>query len=66
MTVRLTVTWTYVFSCSAPEEFFRLWENVSQETRDLIPPGGLPCDGGGVPGPWCSDCEFGKVEKYDD
>lgn len=66
MTVRLSRKWIYECSCSAPEELFRLWENVSQEIRDLISENGLPCDRGGVPGPWCNDCEFGKVERYDE
>jgi hypothetical protein len=45
---------------------FEKWENVPQTIRDLIPKNGLPCDGGGRPGTWCRDCQFGKVEEFDE
>jgi len=58
--------WTYECRCFASEEMFDKRENISQVVRDLIPKNGLPCDGGGRPGPWCKDCEFGKVEEFDE
>lgn len=63
---RATNTWTYECKCFAPEAMFEKWENVPQTIRDLIPKNGLPCDGGGRPGTWCRDCQFGKVEEFDE
>lgn len=63
--LRRATTWASECQCYAPEEMFERWENVSQKVRDLIPKNGLPCDGGGRPGPWCTDCEFGNVNEND-
>lgn len=63
---RAITTWTYDCRCFAPWALFLKWEDLPQEVRDLIPKNGLPCDGGGRPGLWCRDCEFGKVEEFDE
>ena len=64
--LRAMTTWTYECRCFAPESMFDKWQDIPQEVRDLIPDNGLPCDGGGRPGPWCRDCKFGKVEEFDE
>lgn len=53
--------------CKAPDEVFD--ENM---THDEMPDdieaalesmGGLPCDGGGIPGLWCGQCPWGDYEE---
>ena len=65
-----------IYECGAPEKevLDSEWENIPDEHKKIInEQGGLPCDGGGVPGDWClcvskgfGKCRYLKgVEKYD-
>lgn len=63
MTYREEVTIT--IGCTAPDEMFPdsgEWDDIPPEIQDEIPDGGLPCDGGGVPGVWCLRCKYGQVD----
>lgn len=56
---------TVIYECRAPDELFGEWDDVPQESRDKIG-GGLPCDGGGVPGAWCSKgCFWESSVRHD-
>lgn len=56
--------WSIVrFNCHASEDYFLEWEDIPQEVKDEIERnGGIPCEGGGVPGDWCTRCRFGSTE----
>jgi hypothetical protein len=60
-TTTVTRSW-----CNGPDAAFgaeaAVLEAMMAAIRDH---GGLPCDGGGVPGPWCNDCAWGdsRVEE---
>ena len=53
----MTETCTYYIRCGAPDTLFVAWIDVPDEVKAKIP-NGLPCDGGGVPGWWCSGCPW--------
>lgn len=47
------------FNCGAPEVLFGEWDDVPSDLKEQVDKqNGLPCDGGGVPGEWCSDCQW--------
>ncbi len=51
----------WVYACHADPGFFGDERTMSEAHRmDLQTHNGLPCDGSGIPGPWCVDCRFGK------
>lgn len=54
--------------CDAPDDMFGAWEEVSEETRDLLDEQGpTRCDGGGYVGFWCENCPYcGLFERDDD
>ena len=58
------------FRCDAPEVLFGEWSDVPAELKAQVEKQrGLPCDGGGNPGEWCSDCRWTgghDVLEYDD
>ena len=63
MTIRATATWLY--HCTAEDDYFLPWEKVPEAIKDeLEVNGGLPCDGSGHPGPWCEGCRFGASEEW--
>ena len=40
--------------CRAPHDLFKSdWREVPRYLRDMVPSGGLGCDGGGHAGHWC-------------
>ena len=45
------------YRCEIPDEFLSDdWYNLPKEVKTIIDQqGGLPCDGGGVPGQWCHE-----------
>lgn len=50
--------------CHAGEELFGEWEKVPDDAKQIINrQKGLPCDGGGMPGHWCSRCYWGRVKR---
>ena len=65
--------------CFAPESIFMgedenghiqasKWEDIPERWQRIIKKmGGLPCDGGGIPGPWCikGDCLFFQMRESD-
>jgi hypothetical protein len=54
----------YRFRCHAEPGYFLPWAEVPEALQDeLDVNGGLPCEGGGVPGLWCQDCRFGSSEE---
>ena len=63
--VRAKTEWEY--SCTAPNVLFTdNWESAPQETLETMnKQNGLPCDGGGRPGPWCTRCHWGQEEDFD-
>ena len=68
---RLSTTWIY--HCHAPDDVFvPEYDDMSPECRAIIEArNGIPCEGGGVPGPWCEDsllsfCPWAKHEELDD
>ena len=57
--IRATAAW--LFHCHADADYFLSWEDVPEPLKDeLEAHGGLPCDGSGAVGPWCTDCRFGS------
>lgn len=62
---RRETEWEY--RCHAPESFFvDDWDKVSlaEDIEKMNEQGGLPCDGGGRPGPWCTRCFWGREEDF--
>lgn len=57
------------YACHAPEALFaeELDPEVEAQFLRVVKNGGLPCDGGGVPGEWCARCYFSVVknEEFD-
>ena len=54
----------WVFECHADPGFFGDERTLTAAHHaDLAAHNGLPCDGGGVPGPWCEHCRFGHDEE---
>lgn len=54
------------FQCfAAPELFTPLFDDLPKDAQDAFSNGTLvmPCEGGGVPGEWCSSCVFGGEER---
>lgn len=48
--------------CFAKPVLFLAWEKLPKSARDEFTNNGpIPCEGGGVPGAWCSGCRFGEV-----
>jgi hypothetical protein len=64
MTTPPRATTTWLFHCHAdPGYFVPLYEDIPDPLKDQLDAnGGLPCDGGGHPGPWCMECRFGAEE----
>ena len=59
--IRASGTW--FFHCHADAGYFLPWEDVPELLKEeLEAHGGLPCEGGGKPGWWCTDCRFGTDE----
>ena len=60
---RATTEWLYV--CYADDGYFLpSYDDVPVYLKDeLNTNGGLPCDGGGMPGPWCCHCRFGEERE---
>ena len=60
---RATAEWRY--SCYADDRYFvPAYADVPAHLKDeLAMNGGLPCDAGGVPGPWCRHCRFGDQQE---
>jgi len=59
----------YRYDCTIPEIALTAEDDaaIPPEVLSFLEQGrGLPCDGGGVPGPWCERCPWGKCEEYDD
>ena len=57
---------SYTYRCHAPEQMFvREFADMPQAMQEAFQVISLPCEGGGKPGPWCSDCGFGE-EEIDD
>lgn len=64
---RQTTCWEY--RCYAdPQMFEDDWETtISPEDKEILDAQqGLPCDGGGLPGSWCTRCYWGKDEMLDE
>ena len=62
--IRATAMW--LFHCHADAGYFAAWEDVPTPLKDeLEEHGGLPCEGGGLPGVWCVKCRFGSSEEED-
>jgi hypothetical protein len=62
MMIRATTHW--FFYCEADNGYFLAWEDVPDPLKaELDINGGLPCEGGGHPGPWCEGCRFGRSEE---
>ena len=60
--IRATATW--LFHCRADPAYFLEWAEVPETLKDELKlHGGLACDGGGSPGPWCIHCRFGSDEE---
>ena len=59
---RDTAEWLYI--CYADEHYFvPSYDDVPVDLKnELETNGGLPCDGGGVPGPWCRHSRFGDAQ----
>lgn len=54
---------SWVFMCLAHPLYFVAWALVPPGLKDeLETNGGLPCEGGGLPGPWCEACRFGEAQ----
>lgn len=54
------------FHCYAANELFLPWDQLSQRAKDEFDNNGpIPCEGGGVPGPWCDNCRFGSIGEPD-
>lgn len=54
-------TSTYMrFDCNAPDDVFsENFEDIAPENQAIIgSQHGLPCEGGGRPGPWCHECHW--------
>jgi hypothetical protein len=45
------------YHCEIPDEYLGdTWDDLPDEIKTIIDKqGGLPCDGGGVPGRWCHE-----------
>jgi hypothetical protein len=45
------------YRCEIPDEYLRdHWDSLPPEIQaTIMAQGGLPCDGGGVPGAWCHE-----------
>lgn len=55
------------FNCHAREGYFLPWEDIPQDIKDeLDRNGGIPCEGEGAPGDWCTRCRFGSYERLED
>ncbi|GAG77358.1 unnamed protein product [marine sediment metagenome] len=54
----------YLYDCHAPPEAIdRDWHNMPGRIKNtILEMSGLRCDGGGVPGPWCESCKWGKTD----
>lgn len=52
--------WIVILVCGAPKGTFDENEEAIPEIAKKViqHQGGLPCDGGGVPGEWCIRCAF--------
>lgn len=49
----------FIVTCGAPDEYFEIDpERVDPELMHELEGCGMPCDGGGVPGWWCSRCPY--------
>lgn len=52
--------------CFADKSLFLPWENLSRAAKNEFDKNGpVPCEGGGIPGEWCSNCRFGKLLNID-
>ena len=48
--------------CLAKPVLFLDWDKMPKSAQqEFTKNGPIPCEGGGVPGPWCEECRFGKV-----
>lgn len=51
------------FICTADDDLFGEWDDLPDHARQEYEDNGpVPCDGGGVPGEWCTRCRFGRTE----
>lgn len=58
---------TVLCQCYGAPELFLAWDDMPRAVRQEFEKNGpIPCEGGGVPGPWCEDCRFGKVHEPED
>ena len=54
-------------SCYADPVLFLPWDDLpARAKKEFEKNGGIPCEGGGLPGPWCADCRFGEVSTPND
>lgn len=61
---RVTITRA---ECFAKPVLFQPWDDMPKAAqREFETNGPIPCEGGGLPGPWCGDCRFGSVESPED
>jgi hypothetical protein len=51
-----------LFVCFGAPELFEA-DMAPEVSREFRANGPIPCQGGGHPGPWCSDCRFGEVTE---
>lgn len=50
--------------CHAAPELFLPWEMLSKSAKaEFGENGGIPCEGDGMPGEWCSGCRFGAIDE---
>ena len=53
--------------CMADPCLFLPWEALSAAAKkEFHKNGGIPCEGGGLPGEWCAGCRFGVVDEPED
>lgn len=51
-----------VCHCHAQPVLFLPWDKMPKAAQqEFAINGPIPCEGGGLPGPWCADCRFGVV-----